>query len=94
MTVVESIRAFQPPHGEFDSVVGEFAPALDLAHVAGRRIAIEKRPRAGRAASRGRVKVSRTNPSSGLRRSDILSARSRGRFGIVVNSEQLTTELI
>src|SRR4051794_39554005 len=38
------IRPFQPPHGEFDVAAGHFAPALDLAHVAGRRPCIEERP--------------------------------------------------
>src|SRR5205807_10228211 len=30
-----SIRRGQPPHGEFDPPVGQFAPALDLGHIGG-----------------------------------------------------------
>src|SRR5450830_1224642 len=42
-----SVRRRQPPHGEFDHVVRQFAPAFNLGHVGGLRVAIEKFARLG-----------------------------------------------
>ena len=41
------ICAGKPPHGEFDVAAGQLAPAFDLAHIGGLRVALEEvaRPR-------------------------------------------------